>query len=178
MYIKYSLLVVVVGWGTLFVPLIKGGLCLSLSDLHLVGSPGCGDLKDVSQGVLLTCHSPGTWPGGPVPPLGVTTIWTVSGMFSYGLNRRTVTGLLSRKWFLFGRESLGRFGKGPKHGFPTPLARPLEFFVCYAVRDRVIVRWFMRCDLYDSVTSNSESVASFLYSLFVLIKECGRIIIG
>ena len=69
---------------------------LSLSDLHLLGSPGCGDLKVVSLGVLLTNTSPGAKPGGPVSPLGMTTVWTVSGVSSYGLNRRTVTELLSR----------------------------------------------------------------------------------
>ena len=45
---------------------------LSLSDLHLLGSPGCGDLKVVSLGVLLTNTSPGAKPGGPVSPLGMT----------------------------------------------------------------------------------------------------------
>ena len=142
---------VVVGWGTLFVPLIKGGLCLSLSDLHLVGSPGCGDLKDVSQGVLLTCHSPGAWPGGPVPPLGVTTMWTVSGAFSYGLDRRTVTALLSRKWYLLGRESLEGLERS-KTWFSNPAgsssrvlcllccARPCNCALIYAL-------WFVRqCD--------------------------------
>ena len=138
-------------------PRLGGGLCTSLSELASIGaSPVAGIWRSwAKESYSWELHRRAK-PGGPVPSLGTTTMWTVSGVSSYGLNKRTVTELLSRK-FAYSWEN-GPWMVDTNHSLANPGWHISQVMLCWLQPQ---LRWFVCC-LHVTV-SNSRELISWGY---------------